>query len=354
MKVLQIASSLNDWGGIERYVSFLSKGLRDHGHEVTIARTDEGKLGKREPGVNIGIERKLDFRTLAKYLRLLSDTKFDVAHVHFSPDFVTAGLAVRMRKVPTRVMTRHVALPWNRRKARIYNRLWPNIIPVSNAVRNVLAESGIPPERMIVAKAGSPEPAFLRSRDEVRTDLSFGSTGFFAGSFSRLNKEKGIDVFLRAMPRAQGVHALIYGEGAYGEELAKLSSFMRVANQVHFIGRVEDVADHMRAMDVVVIPSVWEEAFPYAALEALAVGTPVIASNVGGIPEIVSEGETGFLFQAGNPEDLARALLDARSDPDRLAKIGQNGQELFHAEYTIPKMAARIEAAYLKFAELPA
>jgi glycosyltransferase involved in cell wall biosynthesis len=246
-------------------------------------------------------------------------------------------------------MTRHVALPWRAGKAKIYRSLWPNIIPVSEAVKRALKKSGVPETSMIVAKAGLPEAKFRRSREAVREDVGISKSSFFAGSFSRLTKEKGVDIFLRAMPRAPGVQALIYGEGPKGEELAKLSSFMRVANQVHFMGRVDDVADHMRAMDVVVIPSIWEEAFPYAALEAFLVGTPVIGADVGGMPEIVTEGETGLLFQKGNSEDLLRALLEAKAQPDRLANMARKARETYESNYTLSLMADRIESAYISF-----
>jgi len=351
VKVVQVASSLYEWGGIERYVSFVSQGLRERGHEVMIARASSSRLAEREAGTDIALRQKLDLRAFAQYLRLFSSFRPDVVHVHFSPDFIVAGLAAKARKVPLRVMTRHVALPWSARKVRMYLSLWPSVIPVSNAAQTVLKESGVPEHQMIVAKAGLPKPGFTKSRAAVREELGMPQSSFLAGSFSRLTKEKGIDVLLRAMPRAQGIEALVYGDGAYGEELAKLNSLMRVANQVHFIGRVDDVPNHMAAMDVVVIPSTWVEAFPYAALEALAVGTPVIGAEVGGIPEIITEGETGFLFQKSNPEDLLRALLDAKSSGERLSAMSNRAREVFESEFTVQHMAERIERAYLTFSE---
>ncbi|MDX2064244.1 MAG: glycosyltransferase family 4 protein [Fimbriimonadaceae bacterium] len=348
--MLQIASSLYDWGGIERYVHFLANGLRARGHAVDIARPAESPLAARHLGYDISLARKFDLTALGKYLKLFGAHRYDVVHAHFSPDFTVPAIAAKLRRQPVRVMTRHVALPWSRRKASIYHRLWPHIIPVSNAVQRHLVAAGIPESSMIVAKAGCPSMEPNQTRQSTRHELGIGEREFAVGSFSRLKKEKGIDVFLRARPRASGVHGYIYGEGEHGEELARLSSFLRVASQVSFIGRVEDVSNHMHAMDAVVIPSVWEEAFPYAALEALSVGTLVIASNVGGLPEIVTEGETGMLFAKGNPEDLARALLEARESGERRRELAERGRELHRAEYTVERMTDRIEAAYAAFA----
>jgi glycosyltransferase involved in cell wall biosynthesis len=350
LKILQVASSLYDWGGIERYVHYLATGLRERGHSVDIARPAESPLAARHPGPDLALTQKLDLNALAGYLKLFRTHRYDIVHAHFSPDFTVPAIAAMLRRQPVRVMTRHVALPWSKRKARLYHRLWPHIIPVSHAVQRHLVAAGIPESAMVVAKAGCPSIVPNRERALTRDDLGIGAREFAVGSFSRLKKEKGIDVFLRALPRASGVHGYIYGEGEHGEELARLSSFLKVASQVSFIGRVEDVSNHMHAMDAVVIPSVWEEAFPYAALEALSVGTLVIASNVGGLPEIVTNGDTGMLFAKGNPEDLARALLEARESREQRREIAARGQELHRAEYTVERMTDRIEAAYERFA----
>jgi len=354
MKVLQVASSLSDWGGIERYVLYLSRGLTERGHDVTVAAPANTPLEKhlRAEGKTvetISVVKKFDFDAFRRYLALFRGQKFDVVHGHFSPDFVVAGVAARLRRVPVSVMTRHVALPWAKAKANVYLKLWKGIIPVSNAVKQKLSDSGVPESRMCVAKAGTPRLIATKGREEMRAELGLRVGSFAAGSFSRLVKEKGIDIFLRSIPWAPDVQAVIYGEGPAGEELAQLSSFLKVANQVSFMGRVTDIANHMSAMDVVVIPSVWDEAFPYAALEALSLGVPVVASEIGGLPEIVVPNENGFLFTKGSPQDLGRALNDARSDDDRRARLAKNGKALQEAEYTVEKMAERIEGAYRQF-----
>lgn len=347
MKILQVGSALYDWGGIERYVKYLHDGLEDRGHEVHVTAPPYSPLAERTEVIPIALRKRFDPLAFAAYLRLFRRERYDVVHGHFSPDFALVGLAAKLCRQPFTVLTRHVALPWSRAKVRRYLRFWNGIIPVSQAVRTKLAESGVPETRMCVAKAGVPLANCTMDRATVREELALRPGFFAAGSFSRLAKEKGIDVFLRAIPWAPQTHAYVYGDGPAGEELARLSSFLRVAQQVSFIGRVTDVANHMQAMDVVVIPSLWEEAFPYAALEALSLGVPVVASRVGGIPEIIEEGVNGFLFTKGSPEDLARVLQTASADPDNLRRMGEAGRDLARQEYTINRMAERIEAAYL-------
>jgi glycosyltransferase involved in cell wall biosynthesis len=100
-------------------------------------------------------------------------------------------------------------------------------------------------------------------------------------------------------------------------------------------------------MDAVVIPSIWEEAFPYAALEAMSVGRPVLASRVGGMPEIVEDGKTGMLFDKGDSAGLSAIAIQLASNAERCSAMGHLAREVHRSEYTTEKMAERIEAVYL-------
>lgn len=345
MKVAQVGSSLFDWGGIERYVAYLSQGLSDRGHQVKILAPAGSPLADRAtvPLVGISLRGQFRFDRLGAFLRAFRGEAFDVAHVHFSPDFVVPAIAARLAKVPLIVMTRHVALPWSPGKVRRYLRLFDHIIPVSHAVERHLSASGVPADRMTVAKAGCSPLAPSQPRDDARRALGLATDDFAAGIFGRLVPEKGVDVLLAASGLApEGVRIEIFGEGPQEAALRKASD-----PRTTFRGFVPDVADAMAAMDAVVIPSVWEEAFPYAALEAMSVGAPLVASRVGGLPEVVEEGVTGLLFEKGSAEGLARCLAELAGDRARAGRMGEAGRALHRAEYTLEKMAERIEAVFL-------
>jgi glycosyltransferase involved in cell wall biosynthesis len=279
------------------------------------------------------VRGKHDLRAFTAYLQLFREQRFDIVHVHFNPDFLVAGVAARLRKQPKTVLTRHVALPWASAKAKLYGSLFDTIIPVSEAVQGKLLASGIPSEKMIVAKAGC--PALVAKRPRTLPP------GFHVGYFGRLVPEKGLSVFFKALAASPKVTGHVFGSGPLEDELKA-----HAPPNVTFHGFVDDVADHMAAVNAVVIPSQWEEAFPYAALEAMSLGKPLVASNVGGLPELVTAGENGLLFDKANPAELASALSRLEQDPAQAKAMGDKGKQIHRSEYTVEKMAERIEAAY--------
>jgi glycosyltransferase involved in cell wall biosynthesis len=330
-----VGSGLADWGGIERYVSYLQQGLHARGHEVFVTCPLHSPLHEHTTHqIPIKVRGKHDLRALGAYLRLFRAERFDVVHVHFNPDFLIAGIAARLTRQPKTVLTRHVALPWSKAKVNLYSPLFDTIVPVSEAVCRQLEASGILRAKMIVAKAGCPAL-------EARHPVELGP-GFHLGVFGRLVPEKGLGVLFKALAATPAVKGHVFGSGPLEAELKAIAP-----KQVTFHGFVENVADYMGSMDVIAIPSQWEEAFPYAALEAMSLGKPVAASRVGGLPEIVTEGVTGVLFEKTDPGELAAKLTALVNDPERARAMGEQGRDLHRQQYTIEKMAERMEAAYV-------
>jgi len=197
---------------------------------------------------------------------------------------------------------------------------------------------------MQVAKAGCPPLEPSRSAADVRKELAIDHKTFAVGIFGRLAPEKGPSVALEAASKLNR-HATIFffGDGPMYEEVRRKCA----GGRSQALGFKPNVADWMGGMDAVAIPSVWEEAFPFAALEAMSIGKPVIASAVGGIPEIVEHGVTGLLVAAGDPDALAGAIDELASDPSTARRMGERGRSVHRTNYTVPKMAERIEKVYL-------
>ncbi len=112
MKILQVGSSLESWGGIERYVAYLSEGLAARGNEVVVSCQPCCPLDKnlKVKSLPIRVRRKFDFHAFSQYLKHFKEVRYDVVHVHFSPDFLLPAIAARMRAQPLSIMTRHVVL----------------------------------------------------------------------------------------------------------------------------------------------------------------------------------------------------------------------------------------------------
>ena len=174
---------------------------------------------------------------------------------------------------------------------------------------------GLDEERVtIVPNAAPPLPA-LPEREEARARLEIGGpTLAFAG---RITRQKALEVAFDALARVEGVSLLVAGDGPDLPDVRRDASERGLDGRVRFLGPLgrEDVLALFRAADASLLTSSWEN-FPHTVVEALAVGTPVIATAVGGVPELVRDGENGLLVPAGDAEALAVAIRRVAADPD--------------------------------------
>jgi len=343
MKVLQVASSLKDWGGIERYVAFLTEGLIGRGIDTAVVCPWNSPLSEKTPSRQVHFLNRAQYsiRTLVAFKRIATRESPEIAHIHFSPDFIMPARALRARSRAKLVMTRHLVLSWSASKVRRYTGLFDHIIPVSEAVQRKLAESGVPDGMMTVAKAGVPAPP-------VQSRSAPGREELVIGFFGRLVAEKGVDVLLRSVSSLSKVRIEVFGDGPAQPQLRELARTLGLGDRVTFHGFVSDVWPAMAEVDAVCVPSVWEEAFPYSVLEAMAIGKPVIASIAGGLPEVVIDRVTGRLFEKGNPDELAKALDELQNHREFLDPWGRRAQEIHAQDYTVERMAQRIEDVYKK------
>lgn len=347
MKILQIATSLRDWGGIERYVAYLSQGLESRGHEVNVAVPAGSPLAEKlaQRVHNIELKGQFDLRGWGPFIELARKERYDVVHAHFSPDFVIPVRAIRIASRSKIVMTRHLVQRWNPFKSWTYRSTFDHFIAVSDAVRDsMISDSRIPADRVTTAKAGCDPLEANVERSESRRALGIPSEAFAAGFFGRLTIEKGADDFIRAAAMANQTSAHIFGDGPAMAELTAMPE----AKSVHFHGYIPNVADAMNAMDAIVIPSWWAEAFPYAVLEAMSLGKPIIACRVGGLPEMIEDGVTGILVAPKSPQDIAAALEGLMQNLDLREAMGCQARDRHQNHYLIEHFADRIEAVYRK------
>lgn len=161
------------------------------------------------------------------------------------------------------------------------------------------------------------------------------------GYAGRLARVKGCDLFLRAAALLAEAHPsasfLIAGSGQEEARLRALADTLGIAPRVTFLGYVDDVAPFLRSLDVVVVPSL-SEAFGLTALEAQALGRPVVASAVGGLTDIVAHGESGLLVPAGDPGAIADAVARLVDDPAYAHRLGEAGSRRAHERFALEPM----------------
>jgi glycosyltransferase involved in cell wall biosynthesis len=178
---------------------------------------------------------------------------------------------------------------------------------------------GVRADRLVVVPNPAPRLQTLPSRDEARTRL--GLNGFTLAAAGRLTRQKALADALDALARVDGVSLVVAGDGPERLSLERRAAAPDVSGRVRFTGALsrDEVLTLFRAADAALLTSTWEN-LPHSVLEALAVGTPVIATAVGGVPEVVRDGENGLLVATGDVEAIAAAIARlAHDDPLRTA-----------------------------------
>ncbi len=212
----------------------------------------------------------------------------------------------------------------------------------SRAAANQVVSEGVPEAHIDVIPNGIDLSVFSFRRDRSRPRT--------IAMVACLREEKRIDVLIAAAPRIAARHPdvefWIVGDGPCREALVRLATATGALPHVRFLGHRDDVPAILSESDLFVLPSE-SEASPNVIFEAMAAGLPVVASRVGGIPELVTDGETGHLVRPGDPEALALALLDLLDHPDRVAAFGRAGRTRIARDYSFDRMVEQFERLYL-------
>jgi glycosyltransferase involved in cell wall biosynthesis len=186
-------------------------------------------------------------------------------------------------------------------------------------------------------------------REEIRERLQIAAGLLYVGVVAGLRREKGHRMFLKAAAQVAREHPtaqfVLIGDGSERAQLEALVRELGIAERVLFAGDCDHVAAWLAALDVFVLPSDFES-LPNAVLEAMAAGLPVVATRVGGTPEIVEEGKTGFLVDVGDAEMMSRRILDLLRDPALRRAMGEAGCARVQREFTIEQMIERLEGLY--------
>jgi glycosyltransferase involved in cell wall biosynthesis len=216
-----------------------------------------------------------------------------------------------------------------------------NLVCPSAYLASLAVRWGVPEERITVLPNVAPAPRAIPPRDEARARLEVdGPMLAFAG---RITRQKALEIALAAVARVEGVSFLIAGDGPDLAEVRREASERGLDGRVRFLGSLDrsGVLALFRAADASVLCSSWEN-FPHTLVEALAVGTPVIATAVGGVPELVRDGENGLLVPPGDEEALANAIRRIVEEPglrERLASRSARSVEHLRPE----RVYARLE-----------
>lgn len=226
------------------------------------------------------------------------------------------------------------------------------IVAVAPAVFEALEaiEPSISSRASVILTGIDPINLNRESSEELRRQWTTGAGSVVVGMIGRLSPEKGVDVLLQSaveVTRARkNVKVVIVGDGPDAAALAELARRLGIESFVIFTGFREDIPVVLQALDVVVIPS-FTEGLPLTLLEAMGAGKPVIASAVGGIPDVVRDGVNALLISPSDSGALARVLVSLIDDANRRSSLGENARATIEGKLTLTHMAAEYEKLFL-------
>ncbi|MES1147390.1 MAG: glycosyltransferase family 4 protein, partial [bacterium] len=340
--------------GAERHVVDLARLFTRSGHHVEAACPHRGNIARDFSSINVR-SHELDMksagglRALGTLLKLVGRDRFDVVHVHLSRATYLGLVACRLRRVPL-VSTVHVLT-----REPVYNLVAKKgrLVAVSNYIQRQLIAKGVPSSSIDVVYNGTDMD--LHSYGEavtVHEEFDIPRSRKLVGLVGRVAPEKGHMLAVQALPQVlekhPDAHVMFVGrqDGDYAEELQAETARLKVEDRVTFTGNRNDVPRFFDSMEFSILPSVMES-FGLAVIECFARGRPVVATNVGALPELVLPNVTGLLCER-NPESLAGEMdYMFRHEAER-HQMGHNARRMIEEKFSAAEMVKRLEEVYIR------
>lgn len=372
MNIVHLTAS-TFFGGPERQML----GLADHSpqHASTFVSYPEGGrcaefLGEAQARGHGAVVLSSDSPNLRENLRelsaLLRERRADVLVTHTFKPNILGRIAARRVGIPIVAVSR--GWTWENLKVRAYEamdrvnlRFVDHVVAVSEGQGERVRKAGVPNSRLSVIRNaarlnafGDPDPAY---RDKLRghfpADTGPSPIVLAAG---RLSPEKGFDVLLEALPAVVAAHPtakfVLFGEGNERAELEARIAELNLAYRFVLPGFSAELDKFLPWADVVVLPS-FTEGLPNVALEAAAAGVPVVATAVGGTPEVVEHGVTGWLVPSRQPYTLADALNRLLASPEQRRTMGDAARRRMREQFTFEGQAGQYEALFERLTRCP-
>jgi len=363
INVLHIFMNLQVGGAQEIFLTQLKYIDRTKFHIIVCCLNGRGslvseveKLGNRVICLN-RLNRRNDIQAIFELLKLIRQNNIDIVHTYlYSRTSFYGHIAALMARTPVIIAAEMGSPSKKSLKKRISDRLLARftdqIIALSEATRSSAAkELGVGLNKITVIYPGVDIGKFTirETKREVRNALNLPHDVPIIGIVARLDPVKGHEYLLDAMLRVWNFIAsaklMIVGAGPLEESLRSRVERLGLSKQVMFMGMRRDIPQLLKAMDIFVLPSL-QEGFGMALLEAMVMGLPVIATNVGGIPEVVDDGKTGILVPPRDPDALSEMILVLLKDEKQRHRMGMLGKEKALSQFTAQHSVAQLQALY--------
>ncbi|MEK7607512.1 MAG: glycosyltransferase family 4 protein [Patescibacteria group bacterium] len=375
-KILHVITKSN-WGGAQKYVYDLATNLPKEQYESVVVSGGAGPLAEKltEAGIrtvsiqNLGRDISFfgDISSFCKLISLFKKEKPDIVHVNSSKVGGLGALAARITKVPRIIFTCH---GWAFNEDRNFFSLyfirflsWLTVM-LSHTTITVSERDFHDGSRMLWVKNkiilvhnGIKVPEF-KEKDESRSFLSdlaknkgvdVGENDFLIGAIGELHKNKAYEYTLEAISllKQKDIPAklVVMGEGEERKELENMIDKLSLKKDVALLGFIGDAPQYLKAFDALILSSI-KEGLPYVVIEAGFAGLPVVATNVGGVKEIIDDMKSGILVQTKKPADIASALELIYSNCEKALLFGQNLRQKVEREFSLEKMIEKTMGVY--------
>ncbi|WP_353931817.1 glycosyltransferase family 4 protein [Okeanomitos corallinicola TIOX110] len=354
-------------GGGQMHVFLLAKYLDKSQFEVSIATESQGWLFDTASALNIplhqlNISNKITWKSFKNVQELLIKNHFDIIHTHGGTAGFWGRLVGKISSKSSKIIHTYHGLHYlnqNSIKSKIFKLIDQLLLLITNQIICVckadyvsgLAAKVVAPNAYTIIYNGIEIDKFSSNLDQQKARKIFNiePEKIIFGNVARLHPQKGHKILLQALAKIvnsyTNTHLLIVGDGEIREELIKIAQELGIKNHVSFLGARSDIYEFLSAIDIFVLPSLWEGQ-PIALLEALAMGKPCIASNVNGIPEIINNGINGYLVNPNDVDNLYELMTSLILDKQKFEQFSVNGKITVSDMFSAQNMADKTAQVY--------
>jgi glycosyltransferase involved in cell wall biosynthesis len=349
------------WRGGQDQLFTLLQGLSQRGHTVHLVCHPRTLLEKRsrEIGLDVhplSIKSELGPIAFFKLLAIVSSIRPDILAYNTPRPILLGTLASRFAPVRARIIFRRVSFPLRRNFVTKLKYNWKIdcIVAISESIRRQLVAGGVKASRIKTIYEGLDLSQYPK---EKAFDRHPAGKPIVVGTIAHLSPEKGLTYLIDAASRIPDVHSrlrfVIVGDGECRRELEQQVEDLGLEECFQFAGFQNTVDTHLRSFDIFVLPSL-SEGLSSAILAAMATSLPVIATDTGGIPELIRHGENGTLVPPGDPLALAKAIDYLAQNPKECARMGQLGRLRVEEQFTLERKIIETEQLCTDFLKRPA
>lgn len=348
IKVGHVCSARKANYGAVKSMQELATATQPLGVATTFVTFKRKPLGNELEALGLDVERiqnlfKVDPLAGMTLARIAKKRNLQILHGHLSTSSILASMAAKMAGIPS-VATVHGI-----------NSKYPyvacnKLVAVSEGVKRHLMKQGVPADRIVVIYNGLETSRItVGSREEARSKLGILDSDIAFGITARITKAKGIAEAIEATAKVIKTHPkvrlVLFGDGHETEFFRSMTISHGIASRVLFAGYQTDIFSVLPALDAFMLPS-HKEAMGIAILEAMACGLPCIGTEVGGIPEVILDGETGLLVPDKDSEALAKSMVTLIENPELRSDFGQAGHSRLESEFSSSAMARKALGLY--------